>query len=74
MPKKNAKPRVDARSTENPAELDRANDNIRSVSMGSEPSEEDIRARAYQKFLERGGAHGSHLDDWVSAERELRDK
>jgi hypothetical protein len=41
--------------------------------MGSEPSEEDIRMRAYQKFLERGGEHGRHLDDWVEAERELKE-
>lgn len=40
--------------------------------MGSEPSEEDIRLRAYHRFLHRGGQHGGHVDDWVEAERELR--
>ena len=44
----------------------------RSESMSSEPSEEDIRLRAYQRYVERGGGHGMDFDDWVQAERELR--
>jgi len=43
-----------------------------SVSMGSEPSEEDVRNRAYQRFLERGGGHGNDFEDWLEAERELK--
>lgn len=39
-----------------------------------EPSEETIRFRAYELFLARGGEHGRHLDDWLAAERELREK
>jgi len=39
-----------------------------------EPSEEMIRFRAYELFLARGGEHGRHLDDWLAAERELREK
>ena len=42
------------------------------MSMASEPSEEDIRMRAYQRFLERGGGHGADFDDWLTAELELR--
>jgi hypothetical protein len=45
-----------------------------STSMASEPSEHDIRLRAYQRYLERGGGHGMEFDDWVEAERELRTK
>ena len=45
-----------------------------SVSMGSEPSEEDIRTRAYHRYLERGGAAGSDFEDWLEAERELRER
>jgi hypothetical protein len=46
-------------------------------SMGSNngwrsPSEEEIRQRAYQRYLERGSHQGSPFDDWVEAERELR--
>jgi hypothetical protein len=37
-----------------------------------EPTDEDIRARAYQMYLERGGHDGLDFDDWVRAERELR--
>lgn len=36
------------------------------------PSEEEIRARAYQMYLERGGGHGMDFDDWLRAERELK--
>ena len=38
---------------------------------GREPSDDEIRARAYQRYLERGGDHGIDFDDWVEAEREL---
>ncbi len=37
-----------------------------------EPTDEDVRARAYQMYLERGGHDGLDFDDWVRAERELR--
>src|SRR6059036_3488839 len=36
------------------------------------PSEDDIRLRAYHRYLERGGAHGMAFDDWLEAERELK--
>jgi hypothetical protein len=45
---------------------------LESMSMGSEPSEEDIRMRAYQRYLERGGGHGMDFEDWLEAERELK--
>lgn len=44
----------------------------RSESMASEPSEEDMRIRAYYVFLARGGTHGRDFDDWLAAEQELR--
>jgi Protein of unknown function (DUF2934) len=44
-----------------------------SRSMASEPSEDDIRIRAYHRYLERGGGHGMDFDDWLEAERELRE-
>jgi hypothetical protein len=44
----------------------------RSESMASSPSEEDIRLRAYQRYLERGGGHGMDFEDWLEAERELK--
>jgi DUF2934 family protein len=39
-----------------------------------EPSVDDIRRRAYERYLERGGNHGRHFDDWLEAEQELRSK
>jgi hypothetical protein len=35
------------------------------------PTEEDVRVRAYQRYLERGASPGNDLDDWVEAEKEL---
>jgi len=40
--------------------------------MGSEPTEDDIRRRAYERYLERGGEHGMDFEDWLAAERDLR--
>jgi DUF2934 family protein len=36
------------------------------------PSDDEIRDRAYHRYLERGAHQGSELDDWVEAERELK--
>jgi len=59
---------------EAPMDLERRSfqEALTSESMGSEPSEEDIRMRAYHRYLERGGTHGGDFDDWLEAERELR--
>jgi hypothetical protein len=35
-------------------------------------SEERIRVRAYELYLQRGGDHGHDWEDWFRAERELR--
>lgn len=44
----------------------------RSQNGASNISDEQIRERAYQLYLERGRQHGSHEDDWYRAESELR--
>jgi Protein of unknown function (DUF2934) len=36
------------------------------------PNEDDIRVRAYQRYLERGGEDGRDFDDWVAAEKDLK--
>jgi Protein of unknown function (DUF2934) len=41
---------------------------------GFRPTTEEIALRAYQIYLERGGAPGDALDDWTRAERELLEK
>lgn len=39
-----------------------------------QPTEDEIRERAYTLYVERGGAHGKHEDDWFRAEQELRNR
>jgi hypothetical protein len=41
------------------------------TSSNHAPSCEEIRLRAYEIYLERGGIPGNDLDDWLQAEREL---
>ena len=36
------------------------------------PSEDDIRVRAYHRYLERGDGEGSDFDDWLEAEKDLK--
>ena len=36
------------------------------------PTEDDIRIRAYHRYLQRGGVPGSDFDDWLEAERDLK--
>jgi Protein of unknown function (DUF2934) len=38
------------------------------------PSSEEIRNRAYAIYLARGGTPGDHLEDWLNAERELKEQ
>ena len=41
------------------------------TSTNRTPSHEEIRFRAYEIYLERGGLPGNELDDWLRAEGEL---
>jgi hypothetical protein len=36
--------------------------------------EEEIRRRAYELYLQRGPASGSEAEDWLNAEREVRQR
>lgn len=42
------------------------------ATSGPELTEEAIRARAHQIWVERGGGEGDAIADWLRAERELR--
>ena len=44
------------------------------VSREQHPGPEEIRRRAFEIHIERGGIHGCDLDDWVQAEKELTEK
>ena len=59
------------------------NQNAPSIIFRSEVAEEkgqdgptptEIRHRAFEIHIERGGIHGCDLDDWLQAERELQGK
>lgn len=38
---------------------------------GNDSVREQIARRAYERFCDRGCAHGADVDDWVAAEREV---
>jgi Protein of unknown function (DUF2934) len=40
----------------------------------NEPLLAEIRERAFEIHIERGGIHGCDLEDWLQAERELQEK
>ena len=42
------------------------------VARNHEPTPEQIRQRAQQIFLARGGTPGKELEDWLRAEQELK--
>jgi hypothetical protein len=44
------------------------------TAAGDPPRFEDIRTRAYEIYMERGGQSGHELDDWIQAERELQSR
>ena len=39
----------------------------------SEPTRTDIERRAYQLYLERGKADGAAVEDWIQAEKEVKE-
>jgi Protein of unknown function (DUF2934) len=41
------------------------------IDEASRATHEEIALRAYHIYLERDGAEGSALEDWLQAEREL---
>jgi hypothetical protein len=45
---------------------------LESASRTTQPSEDEIRVRAYERFIERGATHGMAFDDWLEAEKELK--
>jgi hypothetical protein len=47
---------------------------IKPLIAESHPRREEIELRAYQIYVERGGALGQDLEDWLHAECELLEK
>jgi len=60
------RPRVNSTKTDAMPEVD--------VTGGpnGKPTEDEVRVRAYHRYLERGATPGRDLDDWVEAEKELK--
>ena len=63
-----------AREPDQPGNVQQSPGDAVAARPSAEPSDEEIRARAYEMYLERGGHDGLDLDDWVRAERELRQR
>ena len=55
----------------NKAEADETRDN--ETFNLTEPAREEIERRAYELYLVRGGIDGHDQEDWLEAERELRE-
>jgi hypothetical protein len=47
---------------------------VRAKSGSTGPTEDQIRARAYEIYLRRNGEPGDPAADWAQAERELREE
>jgi hypothetical protein len=45
---------------------------LKSAIITKEITEDDIRRRAYEIYLDNTGLSHSELDDWLKAEKELR--
>jgi Protein of unknown function (DUF2934) len=63
---------ADAATTSEEVQLAVARDTFAQVR--DTPSYDDIAEAAYRRYLNRGGGHGMDFDDWVAAERELRER
>ena len=53
-----------------PAETE--SDTVSQTDLNRPPLEEEIRRRAYEIWLQRGGQDGSDIVDWLMAEEEIR--
>ena len=62
-------PRTTKRAPKNVITMPRA---VVAPVTASIPTSEDVARRAFELFCERGGEHGHDLEDWLRAERELR--
>jgi len=47
---------------------------VESAMVEQDPPRELIEVRAYELFVQRGYADGHHLEDWLTAESELKSK
>ncbi len=53
-----------------PQEIKRPSEKVSAMTSGV-PAEDEIRARAYELYLQRGGEDGHDNEDWLRAEEEI---
>lgn len=68
---------LNASNRDSAAEVDdrgpRASASAADEKASGEPTYDDIAALAYELWSRRGGTHGSDFEDWLEAERQLRE-
>lgn len=67
------KPKITAEDTAH-REHEAAESETTQPELSNAPGPEEIRQRAYELHLEGGYVHGRDLDDWLQAERELKER
>lgn len=68
------KPRARAKTTKKAADDLVVVQSYEATVVSIDPTDDEIRERAYHRYLERGGGHGMDFEDWLEAERELRQR
>jgi hypothetical protein len=48
--------------------------NVAAAVADREPSDEEIRVRAYFRYLERGASTGDSFEDWAEAKKDLEER
>jgi len=62
-------------SSDSGAQIDIAADMQAAASADQvNPAYDEIAEAAYHRFLSRGGQDGGDVDDWIEAERDLRER
>jgi len=66
-------PKSARRRTDNVLSMSSVMESPTALAITSGVSESDIARRAFELYCDRGREDGHDVDDWLNAERELRD-
>ena len=66
-------PKSARRRTDNVLSMPSVVESPTALAIASGVSESDIARRAFELYCDRGREDGHDIDDWLNAERELRD-
>jgi len=61
-------------SSNSATQIDTATDMQAASADQVNPAYDEIAEAAYHRFLSRGGQDGGDVDDWIEAERDLRER